>query len=460
MRSHYYDDATWKRPDPVASGGPSRAGTPSGEPASGFVPFTAGESRPAPVPARPAQAGDRRRTPDVREGRQGRGRGRHAGLWIFLCCFALLTGAVAGSFALKNSLDRSQQGTGDLPGRESDPAWPFGDDWGFSQTEDWTELLEDTDLPAFPVGGELALELREEMGEALAPVRIYEQVNPSVVGVRTVGAGGMSTGTGVILSQDGYIVTNAHVIAGGRQVEILFPNNYLMMATLVGYDGGTDLAVLKINAHDLPAAQFGDSDLLRVGDLAYAIGNPLGEELRGTMTDGIISAIDRPVSALNGDMTLLQTTAALNPGNSGGALVNAAGEVIGITNMKMMAEGETIEGLGFAIPSTLVKDVVEQLIATGHYPGRPMLGVTVTNHFDGDNTPDGAEVVSVERTSDAYGQGLRTGHVIIAANGAPVSCVDDLQRAKRGLRVGDTLTLTLDGEEPWAITVTLQSDRA
>ena len=209
--------------------------------------------------------------------------------------------------------------------------------------------------------------------------------------------------------------------------------------------GSTDLAVLKVVGKNLTVADFVDSSTLRVGDPAYAIGNPLGEELRGTMTDGMVSAIDRVVTANNGSMTLIQTTAALNPGNSGGALVNAAGQVVGVTNMKMMAYGsEVYEGLGFAIPTSIAKEVVDQIIARGYYDDEvPLLGITVyTLEPDGD-IPGGACVQSVEKGSDAEKQGLLPGDIILSANGQPVTETDELLAIKNALGIGDTLTLEI-----------------
>ena len=448
MRSDYYEPP-WKRSGPVL-------------PAPGSQP----------EPPAQGESGRAEMTPCVRRRASGR---RRSGFFGFLLFFALILGMTGSIFAVRGLplLRPSKDWEDRLPG--GDIPWDFGggdsdggdgDWWTFDQ-DDWVDLLEETAIRAFPTGGQVTLELQEGSGETLSPAQIYEAVNPSVVGIRTTGTRGIGTGTGIILTSDGYIVTNAHVIAGGHRADVLFPNSMLVSASLVGYDKETDLAVLKINAKDLPAARFGDSDLLRVGEAAYAIGNPLGEELRGTMTDGIISAIDRPVSARNGSMTLIQTTAALNPGNSGGALVNAAGEIIGITNMKMMSEYETIEGLGFAIPSALVKDVAEQLIATGSYAGRPMLGVTVTNHFDENNTPDGALVVSVEHAADAYGK-LRADDLIVEAEGQAVTCTDDLLRIKNAMSIGDELHLLVRrsrthlGDE-WTekeITIVLMSDRA
>lgn len=446
MRNDYYE-APWKRLGPVQS--PALPEPPAGSPRT------------------PVTEEDKvRRTPYVRQRTSGRRQGRRrSGVLGFLLFFALILGMTGSIFAVRELPLFQLPGGQDrwFPG--GDTPWGFGgdgsdgDQWHFGQ-DDWVDLLEKTSIRSFPAGAQVTLELCPESGETLAPVEIYEKVNPSIVGVRTTGTLGISTGTGIILTSDGYIVTNAHVIAGGQRADVLFPNNALVAASLVGYDRETDLAVLKVKAADLPAVRFGDSSVLRVGEPAYAIGNPLGEELRGTMTDGIISAIDRSVSARNGSMSLIQTTAALNPGNSGGALVNAAGEVIGITNMKMMSEEETIEGLGFAIPSTLVKDVAEQIISTGRYAGAPMLGVTVQNHFDEDNTPDGAQVVSVEPGLGAELAGVLPGEVIVSANATAVTCVDDLLKAKQGLKLGEELVLELrSGEDVRTVTVIMMSTR-
>ena len=232
---------------------------------------------------------------------------------------------------------------------------------------DWTQELERTTVPRAPLERR-SLTLAVPGQDVLTPREIYHRISPAVVGIRSFVSEGIAQGTGVVMSEDGYIITNAHVIAGAARLEAVFSDGRQLEALLVGYDGGTDLAVLKVEQEGLTAAQFGDSSQLRVGDSAYAIGNPLGEALRGTMTDGIISAIDRSLSTGQDGMTLIQTTAALNPGNSGGALVNAAGQVVGITNMKMASTLQPIEALGFAIPTALVKPVVEQLTTYGEYP--------------------------------------------------------------------------------------------
>jgi len=252
----------------------------------------------------------------------------------------------------------------DLPGQSWEDVWNALPDW---QETSWQWELKDTTVRRAPTGDGTTLALSPAQGEKLSPQEIYRLVNPAVVRVRSARGDGVALGTGVIMSPDGYILTNAHVIAGSYRVDVVLTTESRWEALLVGYDAETDLAVLKIEAQGLPTALFGDSSDLQVGDPAYAIGNPLGEELRGTMTEGIVSAIDRTLSSSGGEMTFIQTSAALNPGNSGGPLINACGQVVGITSMKMMARGETIESLGFAIPTAAVKPVVDQIIAQGFY---------------------------------------------------------------------------------------------
>ena len=230
-------------------------------------------------------------------------------------------------------------------------------------------------------------------------------------------------------------------------VDVVLQDERVFQALLVGQDAQSDLAVLKIDCAGLTPAQFGDSTLLEVGDAVAAIGNPLGEELRGTMTDGIISAINRDVNVGGYTMVLLQTTAALNSGNSGGALINDRGQVVGITNLKMRAYDNTVEGLGFAIPTTTVKTVVDALIAHGRVEGRPTIGITgytVTEELAEEyGCPRGVAVQSVREGSDAQRQGVLPNDVIVAVNGETITDMDQLQAIKEGLAVGDVLTFRL-----------------
>ena len=300
-----------------------------------------------------------------------------------------------------------------------------------------------TDLERAPTGTGVTLSIAALPENGLTYQEIYDRNIAAIVSIRAYQTGGGATGTGVIMTADGYIITNYHVIQGSYEVEVLLSDDSVHQALLVGGDQTNDLAVLKIDAADLTPAEFGDSDLLQVGDLALAIGNPLGEELRGTMTDGIISAISRDVNVDGNTMTLIQTTAALNSGNSGGALLNDRGQVVGITNMKMTSYSGSVEGLGFAIPTNTVKTIVDDLIAYGHVPGYPTLGI-LGSTMDQERAAAsglvvGVYVQSVTAGSDAEKQGMRAGDVITECNGQSVTSVDDINAIKAGFQAGDAL---------------------
>lgn len=438
MRRDYFDD---RSPDETKAPGrwdwrPSPAPAPYG---------------PLPGQAPPPESPPPFRTPDFRRARGPRlKKGALRTFALSLTLILLLSGA-----GVCYRLSQGDTAEDFLPQQPWGGVLPESPMWS-----DWTQSLPATTVPRAPLERR-DLSLTAPSAESLTPQEIYQRVSPAVVGVRAFVTQGMALGTGVVMSTDGYLITNAHVIAGAQRLEAVFADGRRLDALLVGYDGGTDLAVLKVDSPlPLPCAVFGDSSHLTVGESAYAIGNPLGEELRGTMTDGIISAIDRPVSTDQGSMTLIQTTAALNPGNSGGALVNAAGQVVGITNMKMASPLQPIEALGFAIPTTLVKPVVEQIMATGAYAGLPMLGITVQNHYDPDGFPDGALVSGVLQDADACGK-LWAGDLIVAAAGESVTCSDDLLRVKNALLVGDSLTLQVRPGAPNApaeeVTITLMA---
>lgn len=323
------------------------------------------------------------------------------------------------------------------------------------------ELVPAPELRRAPNGDGTVLTLAERPAEAAMSFQdIYKKVSPSVVFIRAATGQGISQGTGVVMSADGYIITNAHVIEGSFRADVVLEDGGQYEALLVGSDAATDLAVLKIDAQGLTPAEFGDSDQMEVGDVVVAIGNPMGEELRGTMTDGILSAINRDMEVEGRQMTLLQTTAALNTGNSGGALINDMGQVIGITNMKLMAYNSTVEGLGFAIPSRTAKTVVDDLIGYGVVKGRPMLGITVrpltAEERTGRSLDHGLWVEQVEEKSDAWTQGIRTGDVLLSANGVELSVNDDLLELKNALAVGETIQFCLWREgETLDITVEL-----
>ena len=299
------------------------------------------------------------------------------------------------------------------------------------------------ELERYPAGDTVDLELISGEGRNdLSYQEIYRKNIPSVVTVRTLQDGGYGVGTGIVLTADGYILTNSHVIEGGYSIIVALNGGSEYQAKLVGRDGETDLAVLKIEAQHLTPAEFGDPEELVVGDEALAIGNPLGEEFKGTLTNGIISAINRDVLVDGRQMTLIQTTAALNEGNSGGPLINLKGQVVGVNTIKMMSSYSTIEGLGFAIPISSAKPIVEELITQGYLTARLTIGIYGMPSAD----PPGVLVDSVIDGTGAAEGGLLPGDVITAVNGIPVSTVEDVNAIKATVRRGDMLSMSVDRE--------------
>lgn len=307
---------------------------------------------------------------------------------------------------------------------------------------------------ALPAGPTLDLQQapgQEPSGseEGLSFQQIYEKNIPSVVSITAGSTGTTSTGTGVVLSQEGYLVTNYHVVEQAQSISVTLTDERQLSARVVGTDPVSDLAVLYVQAEDLTPAEFGDSEALRVGDVVVAIGDPLGVELRGTMTDGIISAISRDVKVDGRSMNLIQTNAALNSGNSGGPLINRFGQVIGINTMKIgaFADSSGVEGIGFAIPSATVQEVVNQIIAQGYVSGRPWLGVqgesfsSVYQRFY--RVPRGVYITAVQSGSPAQEAGLLQGDILIAADGTSVSSMEDLNAVLYAHAVGDVMTLTV-----------------
>ena len=295
---------------------------------------------------------------------------------------------------------------------------------------------------------------------------IYVQNIGSVVSIVCNQTSSSSTGTGVILSDSGYIVTNAHVVEGAMSISVLLTDDRQFYADLVGSDEISDLAVLHIEADDLVPAQFGDSASLRVGDTVAAIGDPLGVEFRGTYTNGIVSAINRDVDIDGRTMTLIQTNAALNSGNSGGPLINCYGQVIGINTMKIGAftDSAGVEGLGFAIPSATVKDVVDQLIRQGYVSGRPTLGIegealsTFYQHYY--RLPAGLYVTHVEYGSDAYNMGVEEGDLLLSIGDTRVTSFDELKSAIFNYQVGDTVEAVIyRGGQQYLVELTLTEDK-
>ena len=295
---------------------------------------------------------------------------------------------------------------------------------------------------------------------------IYTKNIPSVVSITTSGRNASSTGTGVILTSDGYIVTNAHVVENGTAFSVQLTDDRIFPARLVGADAVSDLAVLHIEAQDLTPAELGDSEKLRVGDSVTAIGDPLGVELRGTYTNGIVSAINRDVAMNGRTMTLIQTNAALNSGNSGGPLINCYGQVVGINTMKIGAftDKAGVEGLGFAIPSATVKDIVDQIITQGYVSGRPTLGIegealsTFYQHYY--RMPAGLYITYVANGSYAEYYGIEEGDLLISIDENRITSMDELNAVLYDHTVGDIVTVTIyRGGRQASVDLTLTEDK-
>ena len=389
---------------------------------------------PAPAPAgsidrQLAQAAEGKPEPPAPK-RPGRRRRRRAILTLGILLLVAVIAVLVFHFTRSDAPDDSRE--------------PYP---GYEQTAESQEIT----IPSCRARKDLRVELAAGHGETLTAEEVYARVNPATVTVVCdVSDTSASVGTGVIITADGYVLTNHHVVAGGRNCTVTLSDNVQYEAKYVVSDEVNDLAVLKIvDARDLPTAELGDSSLLTVGETVYAIGNPLGVELRGTFTDGLVSALDRDVDVDGRTMTLIQTNVALNSGNSGGPLINQYGQVVGINTIKMMSEFSNIEGLGFAIPTQAIRRVVNQLLTDGEIPPEPLLGITVD--MMGTLLPDGsvgARIHSVSEGSAGDRAGLQADDIIVSAGGEDVRGSSDVLRVRKNYQVGDEMPMTVwrDGE--------------
>ena len=290
--------------------------------------------------------------------------------------------------------------------------------------------------------------------------QVVEMSAPSVVGIdgvfettvsywgRTQTYEQQGSGSGVILTSDGYIATCAHVVDGAKSLTVTLNDDTAYEATIIGSDVRNDIAIIKIDAQDLVAATLGDSSMLTVGEDVIAIGNPLGE-LRGTATSGIISAVKRTITVEDVEMELIQTDAAISPGNSGGGLFNASGKLIGIVNAKV--SDTSAEGLGFAIPINSVYQEINDLLNYGYVTGRAYLGVYTQNvtmrsdygYFMFESGTSCVQIADVEQGSAAEAAGLKAGDLILKIDEKTISSNTDLSDAIAKYNAGDTATLTI-----------------
>ena len=285
-------------------------------------------------------------------------------------------------------------------------------------------------------------------------VRAAKQVGPAVVGITNKAVARdwfnnqvqveQGVGSGVIFRSDGYIVTNNHVISGAKELIVSLADGRSLKGRVVGADELSDIAVVKVDASDLPAASFGNSDDIVVGEPAIAIGNPMGLEFQGSVTSGVISALNRTLNISERRIKLLQTDAAISPGNSGGALVNADGMVIGINTAKVAANG--VEGMGFAIPINTVREIVDAIMTNG-YVVRPYLGVSVYDKESAArqgyqlNVDAGVYVDRVTLDGPSGKAGIQRGDVILSVDGKDVNTVAELRVAVAEHKVGDTVSV-------------------
>ena len=293
----------------------------------------------------------------------------------------------------------------------------------------------------------------------MEPAEVYASTVNSVVSINTTASAGInifgqtvetaSAGSGFIISPDGYIVTNYHVVKGATSVKVTLYNGDTYDAAVIGGDSDYDVAIIKINAGGLPAVTLGNSADVNVGDTVLAIGNPLGE-LTFSMSQGIVSCCDRAINVDGTPFNMIQVDASINPGNSGGPLVNLYGEVVGIVSAKYSSySNTTVEGLGFAIPISDVQAIITDIIENGQVTGKAYLAIkagTMTEQmaaqYDIDIT-EGVFVYSTESGGAGEKAGLQLGDVITKLNDTAITSMTDLTMAKKGYKAGDTVTLTV-----------------
>lgn len=305
-------------------------------------------------------------------------------------------------------------------------------------------------------------------GAALSVKDAYKKVVKSTVTVAVSleqnGAERTSTGTGIIATSDGYIITNSHVVMNSKssRVKITTYDGEEYDAVVVGTDRTTDLAVLKTNDHDFTPAEFGDTGALEIGDEVIAIGNPGGAKFSGSMTAGYVSGLDRAVGKYSeSGMTYLQTDAAINPGNSGGPLVNMYGQVVAINSSKIVADG--YEGMAFAIPVSKAQPILNELLSGGYVKGRVRLGITgqnMTGNFYGITPIPGFLIIAIDEDSAFQGTDAQVGDIITAVDGEEISSLDEMSNLLLKYAPGDEVTITLNrnGTE-FDVTITLLEDK-
>lgn len=390
-----------------------------------------------------------------------------------LCAAILCTGAAFGFKIYKDNKDKDtlSEFNSDTDTRQTNANADPSSDYYESGENDLFKLAARTDAKPIP---DIVDDIMPSVVGVSATFEFTQQYNFFGWTADPTTDSFTATGTGIVMTDDGYIVTNAHCIyddsssyRAGKAVDvsILFSDETQHDATIISYDTETDIAVLKVDETGLIPATFGNSNELRVGELVIAVGNPLGFDFFGSVTSGIVSALNRQVSINDKKMNLIQTDAAINSGNSGGPLLNSCGQVIGINSAKMSSSygsgSASVEGLGFAIPINDAKRIIDDLINIGYVSGRPQLGIvtkeineTYSNYL---KIPMGLYVYDVDEGGAADLAGIKISDVIIAIEDVPVKTQEELNEVKNQYKAGDTITLKISRQgEDIDIRVTLQ----
>jgi serine protease Do len=373
---------------------------------------------------------------------------RKGGFWRYtlIALIFLLIGALGMHYISPNTMNSGKDiGEGDI-------------DTADKVIKEEPEEKKSTQLPSLGAKGDLFIKSDNPV------IEISEKVGPAIVGITNKSTirqidpfWGNTTekpqegyGSGIIISEDGYIVTNNHVVQNANELIVILKGGKEVKATLIGKDAVTDVAVIKIDEPDLTVAKLGDSDQVRQGELAIAIGNPLGHVLAGTVTVGVVSAVDREIQYGQHKFTMIQTDAAINPGNSGGALVNSKGEIIGMNTLKTYAEG-----LGFAIPTNVFLPIAEQLIEDGSIE-RPGIGVGIIEVTDemveNYGIPKGISIEVISPDGAADKAGLLPKDIIIGVEGKSVETIDQLKEEINKYKVGDVVKFTIWRNEKTFVT--------
>lgn len=313
-----------------------------------------------------------------------------------------------------------------------------------------TDTEPDYLLPKLSSPGKLCLDFAENGGQSMELAAIYDKCSPSIVGIKAYAETNVTTsygwGTGMIVSSDGYIMTNSHVIENCKRAEVVLKDGDVLEAKLVGADSQHDIAILKIDRDGLTPVVFESSSRLKVGDTVAAIGNPISPNYSLTMTSGIVSATNRSMVYNGSTLNCIQTDASINQGNSGGLLINSKGHVVGITNMKLISASSGVEGMGFAIPSDTVREITDYLMRNDPSTGAPSIGIVVgeipqeiADYYD---IPQGLYVTTVYEKSGAAGI-IKKGDIITEVNGKTAKKTSDISDEKDGLNIGDSIDFTV-----------------